>query len=104
MNNDVIQICGPYPSSFVKEIIGSDPNYVFLNDPDFQAVQVWDKARNSLFVNSFTECEHYVSNGWNYIPAQNSEIVYQNQFGILITITIFVYLFFRRRIKLINEK
>jgi len=97
MENDVIQICGPYPDGFTKGGINSDPNYVFKNDQNFTAVKVSDVDGNSLFVNSFIECEHYVSGGWNYIPEQNAEYLYQNQLGIFLTFTLLIYIFFKRR-------
>ena len=31
-NESVLSICGDYPSDFVKIDIGSDPNFVFVND------------------------------------------------------------------------
>lgn len=102
MVNDVIQICGPYPNGFKKATINSDLNFIFTNDPDFETVKVWDTDGNSVFVNSFIECEHYVSGGWNYIPEQNSEYLLQNQIGILIAFAFITYLLINRKIKLIK--
>ena len=93
MNNDVIKICGPYPDGFNKASINN-------SDPNFATVKVWDYDDNFVFVNSFIECEHYVSGGWSYIPAQNSEYLLQNQIGLLIALAIITYLFINRRIKL----
>ena len=39
----------------------------FENDVNFEAVKLWC-WRNSVFVNSFTECHHYANGGWNYTP------------------------------------
>ncbi len=100
MKNDVTHICGPYPDGFVKDAINSDPNFVFINDPNFGPVKVWDIDGNSIFVNSFTECEHYVSGGWSYIPEQNSEYLLQNQIGMLVAFVLITYLFVTRKIKL----
>ena len=100
MKNDVIQICGPYPEGFTKDAISSDPNYVFVNDQNFAAVKVWDIDDNSIFVNSFIECEHYVTGGWNYIPKQNSEYLLQNQIGVFLVIAFVTYLFIKRKKKL----
>jgi hypothetical protein len=100
MNNDVIQICGPYPDGFTKAAISSDANYVFTNDPDFLPVKVWEVDSNSVFVNSFKECEHYVSGGWNYIPGQNSEYLLQNQISLIIVFAFVTYLFIKKRTKL----
>jgi len=100
MKNDVIQICGPYPDGFTKAVINSDPNYVFINDPDFSPIKVWDINSNSIFVNSFNECEHYVSGGWNYLPEQNSEYLLQNQISLIIVFAFVTYLFIKKRTKL----
>ena len=104
MKNDVIQICGPYPDGFTKAAISSDPNYVFTNDSDFAPVKVWDIDSNSVFVNSFTECEHYVSGGWNYFPEQQSEYLLQNQIAMLLAFALITYIFSKRKTKLKDYK
>ena len=67
----VENICGEYPPDFIKEDISSNPNYVFVNDPSFVSTKLWDEFGNTVFVNSFIECEHYVSGGWNFRPNEN---------------------------------
>ena len=67
----VESICGDYPADYVKEDISSNPNYVFVNDPSFESIRLLDEVGNAVFVNSFIECEHYVSGGWNFVPAIN---------------------------------
>ena len=66
MNKDVIQLCGEYPNDYVSIDISSSPNYVFEPDGSFSAVKLHDIDGNTVFVNSFIECEHYVMGGWNY--------------------------------------
>jgi len=74
MNNEsVITICGEYPSDFKKIDIDSNPNFVFINDPEFEITNVYDQDGNVASVNSFLECEHYVTGGWDVIPLQRSE-------------------------------
>lgn len=70
---NVVRICGDFPKNFKKQDIASDPNYVFVNDPNFSSVQLFDTDENTVFVNSFIECEHYVTGGWMYDPIQNLE-------------------------------
>ena len=36
-------------------------------------MQLFDIDENTVFVNSFIECEHYVTGGWVYDPIQNLE-------------------------------
>ena len=38
----VEQICGSYPKGFQKLDISSNPNYVFVNDPDYSTRQLFD--------------------------------------------------------------
>ena len=77
MNNEsVITICGEYPSDFKKINIESNPNFVFVNDPKFEITNVYDLDGNVASVNSFLECEHYVTGGWDVIPLQRSEYFY----------------------------
>ena len=77
MNNEsVITICGEYPSDFKKIDIESNPNFVFVNDPEFEITNVYDLDGNVASVNSFLECEHYVTGGWDVIPLQRSEYFY----------------------------
>ena len=72
-NQTVINICGVYPENFVKQDITSNPDFVFKNDPSYSVIQLYDIDENTVFVNSFIECEHYVSGGWEYNPIQNQE-------------------------------
>ena len=60
----VESFCGEYPDGFVKTDIASDPNYVFVNDSDYGSVQLFNSEGSTIFVNSFIECEHYVTGGW----------------------------------------
>ena len=74
MNKETVEeICGQYPEGFVKEDIASNPNFVFNNDPAYLGVNVYDDAGNSVTVNSFQECEHYVMGGWYNNPTSRLE-------------------------------
>ena len=85
------EICGSYPEGFKKIDISSDPNYVFINDPNYSAKQLFDSEGNKVFVNSFIECEHYVSGGWGFSPLINKELVHQEVllyfiiFGVIVS-------------------
>ena len=91
----------------VKELCGineaeesfksSDPSgfLIFTNDPNFETVQLWNKLNNTIFVNSFEECEHYVAGGWNSTKSLNIE--YLSQGIILITLATFLII---KKIKL----
>lgn len=74
----VTEICGEYPENFKKIVFENNPNFVFENDPKYPSRLVWDAEENSVLVNSFVECENYVTGGWDFLPIQNYEIMLQN--------------------------
>ena len=82
----VVELCGGIPQDFEKVDFSSNPDFVFENDIDFSSKQLFDSEGNTVFVNSFIECEHYVSGGWDYSPLKNNEIQLQD-------ITLYVVLF-----------
>ena len=47
---------------------------MFENDASYQARQLFDEEGNTVFVNSFIECEHYVSGGWGFSPVLSNEL------------------------------
>ena len=61
----IISICGDQPSNQELIEIGSDPNFVFQNDPDFITLRLFDIEGNIINVNSWIECAHYVNGGWS---------------------------------------
>lgn len=86
--SDVINLCGEYPENFEKVDISNNPNFVFIADDNFNSVLLYDSVGNSVLVNSFLECEHYVSGGWNFEPSVNEEIILQNYLSILLILLI----------------
>ena len=48
--SEIEEICGNYPEGFEKLDITSDPNYVFVNDPNYSAKQLFDAEGNKVFV------------------------------------------------------
>lgn len=99
----VIQLCGETPENYTKQEISSNPNFVFIPDDNFEKVLLYDKENNSVLVNSYVECEHYVLGGWSYEPIKNSEQVLQNSLIIvvvaLLVLTYFTSWIFSKRSK-----
>ena len=88
---DIIEsLCVAYPDSFEKLDIASNPNYVFLNDKNFNTRQLFDAEGSTVFVNSFIECEHYVSGGWDFTPVKNLELDLHNFLLVGVVVTILV--------------
>ena len=95
MENEIIYFCGSYPENFQKIEVESDENYIFLNDPSFKAKILYDKEKNTATVNSFIECEHYVSGGWNYNPIKERELLLQDTTSVIFFILgVVVFYFF----------
>ena len=71
----IIRICGSDGNLESFPDIGSDPNFVFKNDPLFETVALYDIEGNIINVNSWIECVHYVKGGWsnNQLLVVNSE-------------------------------
>ena len=76
-------ICGDYPEDFERVDISNNSNYVFVSDPNFTSTKLWDIEGNTVFVNSFIECEHYVTGGWSFKPNNENLVDYSS-----ITLTI----------------
>lgn len=101
--SNLLELCGEEPEGFIKLDYSSNPDFVFENDNDFTARQLYDSDGNTVFVNSYIECEHYVSGGWGFTPIKNNEIQLQDNFTVLllvlITLTLFaktIFNFFRK--------
>jgi len=98
---DIEKICGKFPENFVKEDILSNPNFVFINDTSYSAVQLWDVDGNTVNVNSFQECEHYVTGGWYYSQATVLETTFHLYLGVVIiffiALTFIKKIFFLRK-------
>tara|TARA_B100000212_G_C27328719_1_gene513565 strand:- start:954 stop:1286 length:333 start_codon:yes stop_codon:yes gene_type:complete len=96
----VKKFCGDPPVGFKEVDIANDPNFIFLNDPSFNSVQLFDVEGNSVFVNSFLECQHYVKGGWDYIPFQRHESDYHLLlFYFSLSVILFTYIFVRKSVK-----
>src|SRR6056300_1267559 len=79
----VKKICGI--SSDELPEIGSDPNFVFTNDPLFDTIVLYSPEGNIINVNSWIECAHYVNGGWS------NDLVTQNGNELILYGLIFCY-------------
>ena len=89
----IISICGDQPSNQELIEIGSDPNFVFQNDPDFITLKLFDIEGNIINVNSWIECAHYVNGGWSlsYNAGISGDVVVLG----IVSIYAFTYLLFK---------
>ena len=83
---NVERICGTKVGEYSLENIQNNPNFIFENDPSYDGVKLWDSDGNTAFVNSFLECEHYVSGGWVQSPTSSliSETSLQLFLGVFV--------------------
>ena len=87
--------CGLKPADQELIEIGSDPNFVFVNDPAFTTLRLFDVDGNIINVNSWIECAHYVNGGWSSLNSSNipgDQIVFS---GLLVLT--FFYVFLKKR-------
>lgn len=82
MNSQVLSFCGLEPQGLVRPII--ENNFVFQNDPNFIKKILFDSEGNSVIVNSFIECEHYVTGGWTYSKSGFDELFFIQTLSISI--------------------
>ena len=88
----VVELCGEIPSNFEKVDFSSNPDFVFENDPAFTAKQLFDEEGNTVFVNSFVECEHYVTGGWGFSPLKNNEFqMLDMMLYVVVALLVFTY-------------
>ena len=64
MDLNIEKICGASNESIDIESIGNDPNFVFVNDPNYETITLFDLEGNIINVNSWLECANYVNGGW----------------------------------------
>ncbi len=75
-------VCGQMPENQDLSTVANDPNFIFVNDPNFNTLRLFDIDGNIINVNSWIECAHYVNGGWdiNQITGFKSEFIL---FGIV---------------------
>ncbi|MDC2990184.1 hypothetical protein OAY98_00170 [Acidimicrobiaceae bacterium] len=99
--DEIINLCGSYPTDFIEIDFESNPDFVFENDINYEAVKLFDVEGNTVFVNSFTECHHYANGGWNYTPTLRNESDYHDFLVVFSIVAIFLAnLFFRKFLKI----
>ena len=89
----VVKICGEYPDNFKPADAGNNPNFVFANDSSYPTIRLYDIEENTVFVNSFIECEHYVSGGWGSSPIKNTELFLQDSLFYFVLLLLVISFF-----------
>jgi len=94
-----LENCGDPPFDFVEIEIGNDPNFIFKNDPEFTSILLNDEEGNTVTVNSYLECTHYIKGGWfnpNILSdSSNLELKSKTYLSIIVAFSISIsYMFF----------
>ena len=78
MNLNINNICGESDGTFDLSSIANDPNFIFENDPNFEALKLYNSEGDVIFVNYWVECANYVSGGWsnNIISSNHHELFF----------------------------
>lgn len=71
-NSLINKICGEKIGDIGLENIGNDPNFVFVNDPNFETLVLYGPENSVINVNSWLECANYVTGGWSNNVFQNT--------------------------------
>jgi hypothetical protein len=111
----VQNICGVNTSGSSLVVSVDDPDYVFKPDPEFSPIRLYDEEANTVIVNSWHECSHYVNGGWTITEPNlvSNKIFYLGAFLIIILFLIAYFIikkestkriFLSLKIKLIHLK
>lgn len=93
----IIDICGKKPEGIELIDPGNDPSFIFTPDPNFSTIALFDIDGNTVNMNSWVECAHYVKGGW--LDSVSAFINYEKYtFFFLVAITM-AYLIGRRFMK-----
>ena len=74
MSEQITTFCGINIKNENLEVITDNPNFNFEVDPSFEKVLLYDIEGNSVMVNSWIECAHYVNGGWVYEQQQAANL------------------------------
>ena len=83
------EICGIQPNNFVPAS-PTDNNFIFENDLNFPALNLYDFFGRGATVNSYQECAHYVQGGWE--PFKTTIFDYLLIFGVAVILVVFFIL------------
>jgi len=89
LQNDIESICGENKSGILQTVTEDNPDYVFTADPEFNSIRLYDSEANTVLVNSFEECSHYVSGGWGILEPTivNNKLIYLGLLVLVLVVT-----------------
>jgi hypothetical protein len=90
----IASICGLPPASF-KKFVAEDSQYIFENDPSFNAINLYDFFGRSATVNSYKECYYYVELGFE--PSKMTIYAYLQFVIIFVGLSAILYFMFSKK-------
>ena len=85
---DIENSCGVNSSNAPYVDPGNDPNFVFVSEPGYETVTLYDIEGNIINVNSWIECVHYLKGGWGSNQILNFEGDKYLTIGLIIISTV----------------
>ena len=90
MKKEIVELfCGPIPENY-SPVNTEDNSYVFLNDPNFDSLNLFDFFGRVVTVNSFEECAHYVSGGWEPFKVTIFDIITPIIFVLAVVVLVII--------------
>lgn len=93
--------CGKNLTGAEEANVVDSENYVFLNDPSFDTLTLYDSDGNVVNVNSWQECMHYTNGGWDISPPETFD--YSILYLLLIIFSLFLTFFYLIKKKNISK-
>jgi hypothetical protein len=87
-NRNIEEFCGPTPKDFEPVEITNN-EFIFENNPNFEKINLYDFFGRGATVNSFEECAHYVSGGWEPFKTTIFDILTPILYFFVITAVLF---------------
>ena len=90
--NLITKICGMIPEGFIK-ITPQDANFIFQNDPNFSAINLYNFFGKAATVNSFSECYYYVELG--FAPNKITIFDYALWIGVVLILGLILFITYK---------
>lgn len=98
LNENILNnACGENLTGTEEVVITEGSNYIFVNDPNYDPLTLYDLEGNIVNVNSWQECIHYTKGSWSTLPPETFD--YSILYAPLVIIGLFsiIYYFFKKR-------
>jgi hypothetical protein len=98
LNKNILNnACGENLAGAEEAVITEGSDYIFVNDPNFDPLTLYDLEGNIVNVNSWQECIHYTKGNWSTLPPETFD--YSILYAPLIITGIFsiIYYFFKKK-------